>query len=101
MKIRALAIAGILALSSSLAACGDDSTGDLDRGDLSAQLQAEMELDEETADCAADALIDADFTKEELEGDMESLSTEKGQAFTAALMDCMGLDLSEGDIPTD
>ena len=74
-------------------ACGADSTGDLDKGEMSKKLQDEAGMDKETADCVAGALIEADFTEEELEN-ADSLEGEKGEAFTKAVAECMGIDPS-------
>ena len=67
MKIRALAVVALaITMPFAATACGADSTGELDKGDLVDELK-KAGLDEETADCAADAMIDADFTKDELD----------------------------------
>ena len=94
MKSRLLA-AGLLTimLPFGAVACGADSTGELDKGELSKKLQDEAQMDKETADCAADALIKADFTEKELETP-DALSGEKGEAFTKAIAQCMGIDPS-------
>lgn len=101
MRSRLLA-AGLVTIMLPLgaAACGADSTGELNRGEVSEKLQEEVGLDAETADCAADALIDADFTDEELES-AESLEGAKGEAFAAAMAECRGIDPSLLEGATD
>ncbi len=92
MKTRLLA-AGLftILLPIGAVACGADSTGELDKGDLKKEL-VDAGMTEEQADCMADAMIDADFTKKELEdfqsgeGDTDSAKYEK---FMNATMKCV------------
>ena len=74
MKIRNLAIvATALFLPFAAAACGADSTGDLDKGDLTKELQ-DSGYTKAQAECAADKVIAADFSKEEIDKANEELS---------------------------
>lgn len=101
MKIRSIAIiAFALFLPVGIAACSEDSTGDLDKGELSDELQKEG-LSAEEADCAAGALIDADFSREEVDklaaNDTDGVDADKVDEFTAALSECIGIP----DLTTD
>ena len=102
MKIRATAaIALALFLPVGLTACSEDSTGDLDKGELTEELEKEG-LSTDEAECAADALIDADFTREEVDklaeatgATVEGVDQDKVEEFGAAINECLGLpDLS-------
>lgn len=96
MKSRLLA-AGLLTvlLPVGAVACGADSTGELDKGDLTDEL-VEAGMTEAQASCMADAMIDADFTKEEIDklngGDTEAVDSAKYEAFMGATMDCVTAD---------
>jgi hypothetical protein len=93
MKSRLLA-AGLLTvlLPFGAVACGADSTGELDKGELTDEL-VEAGMTEAQASCMADAMIDADFTKEEIDklngGDTEAVDSAKYEAFMGATMDCV------------
>lgn len=95
MKIRNLAIAAVaLLMPFTAAACGGaDSTSELDKGDLSKELQ-KSGMPEAQADCAADALIKSDFTKDEIDkmnaGD-SGVDKAKVKEFTAAMVKCVGV----------
>ena len=73
---------------------------DLDKGELSDELQKEG-LSAEEADCAAGALIDADFSREEVDklaaNDTNGVDADKVDEFTAALSECIGIP----DLTTD
>lgn len=94
MLIRKLAVASMaLILPFAAVACGDDSTGDLDKGDLSKKFQDEAGMNKKQADCMADAMIKADFTEDELnkmaKGDSDSLNKDDMEKFTASAIDCV------------
>lgn len=100
MKIRNLAVAAIaLTLPFAAVACGADSTGELDKDDLVKEL-TDSGMDEATADCAADAMIDADFTKDELDklnaGDT-GVDEKKTEAFTNAIAKCVTANTDVGN----
>ena len=91
MKIRSLAVfAAALALPLGAAACSEESTGDLSKGEITSQL-VDAGLPEEQAGCMADAMIEIDFTKTELEdiGSGKTTSGEKYDAFFEATTSCM------------
>lgn len=90
MKLRLLAVAATaLVLPFSVVACGDDSTGDLSVEEISKKLQ-EGGIESEQANCVAEALKKADFTKEELD-DIANLdvTTGKGKAYVDAASECL------------
>ena len=87
VRIAMVALATVFAAT----ACGADSTGELDKGDLVDELK-KAGLEDGVADCAADAMIDADFTKDELDelnagGEIDD--AEKTEAFTDAITECV------------
>lgn len=91
MKIRTLAVfATALVLPLSAAACSEESTGDLSKGEITEQL-VEAGIAEDQAGCMADAMIEIDFTKSELEdiGSGKTTSGEKYDAFFEATTDCI------------
>lgn len=91
MKFRNLALAATaLLLPFAAVSCGDDSTGDLDKGDIVDELK-KADIPEDQANCMADALIKADLTKDELDklNSGEDIDADKQSAFTAALTDCI------------
>jgi hypothetical protein len=92
MKKRALAVAALGLLLPLAAACSSaDSTGDLKKSDLKEEL-VKNGLTDKQADCTADALIDADFTKGELDkmngGKQDEVDKNKVKAFNAAVAKC-------------
>jgi hypothetical protein len=92
MKFRYLAVAATAVfLPFAATACGADSTGELDKGELVDELE-KGGMDAAQADCMADALIDADFTKDEIDdlnaGDTD-VNPEKTEAFTEAATECV------------
>ncbi len=96
MKIRYLAVAATaLFLPFAATACGADSTGELDKGELVDELE-KGGMSATQADCMADALIDADFTKEEIDdlnaGETD-VNAEKTEAFTEAATECVMADV--------
>ncbi len=90
MKLRLLAVAAIaLVMPFSLAACGDDSTGDLSVEEISKELQ-NGGIESAQADCIATALKEADFTKEELDNISDiDVTTGKGKAYVDAASECL------------
>lgn len=90
MKLRVLAVAAAaLVLPFSVVACGDDSTGDLSVNEISSELQ-KGGINKEQADCIAEALKKADFTKKELENlDSMDISTGKGKEYVDAASKCL------------
>lgn len=92
MKLRALAIVALALLLPFAAGCSSDSTGDLDKGDLSKELVKDG-MKKAQADCMADALIKADFTKSELtelnSSSSDKVDAKKVKAFTAATTKCV------------
>jgi hypothetical protein len=95
MNTRKLAlVAAIFLLPFAAAACGADSTSELDKGDLTEELE-KSGMPTAQAECAADALIDADFTKDELDdlnAGKTDVSKEKTEAFTKAITKCVTAD---------
>ena len=96
MKIRvAAAIAACLILPFGAAACSDDSTGDLDKGELTKELEEQTGLTTEEAECAADAMIAADFTREELDSlnanETDEVDADKVAKFTEAITECVDI----------
>lgn len=94
MKIRNLAMAAMaVLLPFAAAACSSDSTGDLNKGDVSKELQKGGAMTKVQADCAADALIKADFSKDELKklnsNDSAKVSAKKVKEFTKAVTGCV------------
>jgi hypothetical protein len=92
--IKRFAVAALaLFIPLAVASCGADSTGDLDKGDLSKELQKDANMSKAQADCVADALIKADFTKDEIDklssGDEKSIDTKKSQVYIEAAMKCL------------
>lgn len=96
MKIRTLAVvATALFLPFAAAACGADSTGELDKGDLTKELQ-DAGYTEAQAECAADKVIAADFSKEEIDKANEELAAgnitstdERAQELIEAFTSCL------------
>ena len=91
MKVRSIALLAIaVVLPFGAAACSEESTNDLSKGEITSQL-VEAGLPEAQAGCMADALIEIDFTKSELEdiGSGKTTSGEKYDAFFEATTDCM------------
>ncbi len=92
MKKRSLAIVVLALFLPFAAACSSDSTGDLDKGDLSKEL-VKSGMQKKEADCVADALIKADFTKSEIDnlnsGKTGSVDSEKVAAYTKAATSCI------------
>lgn len=67
MKFRSLALAATaLLLPFAAAACSDDSTGDLDKGEVK-DIYVDAGLPEDQADCLAERTIAEDFSKDEIE----------------------------------
>ena len=98
MKLRSLAlVATALVLPFAATACGDDSTGDLDKGDLVDEFK-DSGMDDAQADCMAGAIIDSDFTKDELDemnADPTKLEdTDKGKEYMAAVTTCVTGDVT-------
>ena len=96
MKSRLLA-AGLftILLPFGAVACGADSTGELDKGDLTDEL-VDAGMTEDQASCMADAMIKADFTQDEIDklngGDTEAVDSAKYEAFMSATMDGVTAD---------
>lgn len=92
MKIRSLAVAAMaVTLPFAAAACGADSTGELDKSELVDELEKEG-MDSTQANCMADALIDADFTKDEIDelnSGGSDVDADKTEAFTEAATECV------------
>lgn len=91
MKIRSFAVAAIaLVLPLGAASCSEESTNDLSKGEITEQL-VEAGIPEGQAGCMADALIEIDFTKSELEdiGSGKTTSGEKYDQFFEATATCM------------
>lgn len=89
MKFRTLAIAATAVfLPLSVAACGDDSTGDLKVSDMSKELQ-DSGMTKETADCMAQKLKDADFSEDDLKDITNDPSSEKGKKWIESAKDCV------------
>lgn len=89
MKFRTLAVAAAaIVLPLSAVACSDDSTGDLDVGEISEEIQ-KSGIPEEQADCVAQALKDADFTEDDLENFSTDPDSEKGKEYIEAVTDCV------------
>lgn len=92
MKFRYLAMAAMaLFIPFAASACGADSTGELDKGDLVDELE-KGGMDKKQADCMADALIDADFNKDELDSlnaGKSDVDKTKTEAFTKAATECV------------
>lgn len=99
VKFRYVAIAAAAIFVPFAAACGADSTSELDKGELVTELE-DSGMDTATAGCAADALIDADFTKDEIDqlnaGD-EGVDSAKVEAFTKAVTGCISLYTTTGN----
>jgi hypothetical protein len=90
-KIRAIAVlAAAITLPLSVAACSEESTGDLSKDEITKEL-VEAGIEEEQAGCMADAMIEIDFTKSELEdiGSGKVTSGEKYDAFFEATTNCI------------
>lgn len=96
MKRSIMALAAmLLAASATLTACGG---GTPSKDDLSESLQDSGGLDEETSDCLADALLDADLSDDQLnaiaDDDRSDLSSDEveevTQVITDATADCLG-----------
>ena len=92
MKLRILAVtATALLLPFAATACSDDSTGDLDKGDLVDDFK-DSGMTEDQADCMADAIIDSDFTEDELDemtADPTKLESGKGKEYMNAVTKCV------------
>ena len=91
MKIRAIAvIAMALFLPFAASACGDDSTGDLSKEEISKQFQ-DAGISKKQADCMADKVKDADLTKDELDefNKSQDTSSKAGKALMDAVTSCM------------
>ena len=89
MKLRKIALVSmVVLLPFSAAACGDDSTGDLSLGEMSAELQ-KTGVPKEQADCVAKALKKADFTEEDLKAIAADPTSGKGKEYIAAVTKCV------------
>lgn len=98
MKFRNLAVAAVaLMLPLSAVACSDDSTGDLDVGEISEEIQ-KSGIPKEQADCVAQALKDADFTEDDMENFSTDPESEKGKEYIAAVTECVS-EASETTTP--
>lgn len=71
-------------------ACGDNSTGDLDKGEIVKQLE-KSGVPSAQAGCVADALKKADFTKKEIDdlSKKQDFSTGKGKEYIDAITKCV------------
>lgn len=90
MLARKFAIgAAVLLMPFAAVACSDDSTGDLDVGDMSKELQ-DAGFEKEAADCSASKLKEADITKEEIDSfnETQDLDSETGQQFLSIFTEC-------------
>ncbi|MCB1038677.1 MAG: hypothetical protein KDA94_03960 [Acidimicrobiales bacterium] len=89
--VRGLAASIVVAsLSLSAVACTADSTGELDRGDLITELE-DRGMSPEAAECAAEAVISADFTKDEYQAfnaGQAIADTEKAKFYEESLAAC-------------
>ena len=91
MKFRYLDIAALpLFLPFLATGCGDDSTGDLSKEEISKEFE-DAGIPKEQADCMAGKVKDADLTKEELDDFTKSqdASTKAGKALMSAVTECM------------
>jgi hypothetical protein len=73
-----------------LAACGSQSTAELDRDELT-EVLVDAGLGQDQAECAAEALIDADLTLDEVESLAAGEDTDdedKAKTVTEALQGC-------------
>lgn len=99
MKLRALAVVAIAILVPFAAGCSSDSTGDLNKGDLSKEL-VKAGMGKQQAGCMATALIKADFTRDELDkmnkGSSGGVDKAKVRAFTTAATKCVTGGLTPG-----
>jgi hypothetical protein len=94
MKFRTLAIAAVaIVLPLSAAACSSDSTGNHSVSDLSTQIQKQSKIPKKTADCIAEALKKADFTKADLKNLTPNTNSAKFKAYTDAAEKCIRADL--------
>lgn len=94
MKIRNVAIAAVaLLVPFTAAACGgSDKTSDLNKTDLAKELE-KRGMSEGSATCAAEALLEAGFTRAEIDKQIKGdgdVDADKVQKFTAALARCGG-----------
>jgi pyruvate-formate lyase len=83
-------VAVIAAALFALASCGSQSTAELDTDELT-EVLVDAGLDQAQAECAAEALVDADLTLEEVESLAAGEDTddaEKAQTVTEALQGC-------------
>ena len=91
MKIRYVLLAAVaLFMPLAVTACGDDSTGDLSKSEISKELQ-DAGIPEEQADCIAGKVKDADLTKDELDefNKSQDTSTKAGKALMEAVTSCV------------
>jgi hypothetical protein len=91
MKFRTLAIVALaFVLPISAAACSSDSTGDLSVNDMSAQIQKDSKIPKKEADCIAQALKKANFTKSDLQDMSKNTGSGKYKEYISAATKCLG-----------
>lgn len=96
MKLRSLALAATALLLPFAAACSDDSTGDLDKGEVK-DIYVDAGLPEDQADCLAERTIAEDFSKDEIEalGAADSdVDEEVQKRYMAMITECVTGELT-------
>lgn len=78
-------VAGILALSAALVACG----GDYSRGDAIKDITEQLGVTEEQAGCIVDAAVDGGVSLDRMGSD-DNPTAEEMETITAAFTECAG-----------
>ena len=99
MQFRPMAaVATAAALLLLAPACGESTNGGSAKRELVEELEKQG-MNEAQAECAADALIGAGFTRDDLEkarsGDVD-VSEKQARTVAAAAVTCIGLDAPDG-----